>query len=340
MGRRPYARRGPVPGLPSPESQPARQPTAPSPLSSAGTASEPVTVPMIHSPVVDRTRQGIGVLVISVLMFSVLDVVSKLLGQQMAVSQILWVRFLGFVPIALLLAWRPGRGIAWRSARPGLQLFRSLLLVVEMGMFVWAFKTMPLADVQAVAASTPLLVVALSVPFLGERVGWRRWAAVGVGFLGMLLIVRPGFQTVGTGTLVALGGAVLWAVYQVQLRIVGRHDSATTSGLWSAVVGALAMSLVAPFDWTPPDMTGWLLLAAAAVLGALGHTIYSRAFVLAPASVLQPFNYLMLVFAALFGWLVFGQLPDAWTVAGALLIVAGGLYALHRERVRGAGPAP
>lgn len=291
---------------------------------------------MTNPPAADRTRQGIAVLLIGIVLFSLLDVVSKLLGQRMAVTQILWIRFLGFVPIALLMAWRPGKGIAWRSGRPGLQLVRSLLLVIEMGMFVWAFKTLPLADVQAVAACTPLLVVALSVLFLGERVGWRRWAAVGLGFLGMLLIVRPGFQEVGIGTLVVLGAAVLFAIYQIQLRIVGRVDAATTSGLWSAVVGAVAMSLVAPFDWTPPDTTGWILLAAAALLGALGHTIYSRAFVLAPASVLQPFNYLMLVFATLFGWLIFGDLPDAWTVAGALLIVAGGLYALHRERVRSA----
>jgi drug/metabolite transporter (DMT)-like permease len=291
---------------------------------------------MRGQPIVDRTRQGIAVLVVGILMFSVLDVLNKLLGQRMPVSQIIWMRFLGFVPIALLLAWRPGRGLAWRSGRPGLQLVRSLTLVVEMGLFVWAFKTLPLADVQAVAASTPLLVVALSVPFLGESVGWRRWAAVGLGFIGVLLIVRPGFQTMGTGTLVALGGAVLWAIYQIQLRVVGGVDSATTSGLWSATVGAIVMSLVAPFDWTPPDTTGWVLLTAAALVGALGHTIYSRAFVLAPASVLQPFNYLLLVFATLFGWLVFDQLPDAWTVAGAVLIVAGGLYALHRERARNA----
>jgi drug/metabolite transporter (DMT)-like permease len=294
---------------------------------------------MTQFPMADKTRQGIAVMLIGISMFSMLDVLNKLLGELMPVSQIIWVRFLGFVPIALLMAWRPGQGIAWRSACPGLQLFRSLLLVAEMGMFVWAFKTLPLADVQAVAACTPLLVVALSVPFLGEKVGWRRWTAVGIGFAGVLLIVRPGFQEIGTGTLVALGGAALWAVYQIQLRIVGRVDSATTSGLWSAVVGAVATSLIAPFDWTPPDARGWLLLAAAVVLGALGHTIYSRAFVLAPASVLQPFNYLMLVFATLFGWLIFDQLPDAWTVAGALLIVASGLYALHRERVRSSAAA-
>ncbi len=280
------------------------------------------------------TRQGITVMVMGLFLFAWLDVVSKLLGPLMPVSQILWVRFLAFVPIACLMAWRPGQGVAWRTSQPLLQAFRGLLLVVEMGMFVWAFKTMPLADVQAIAAATPLMVVAMSVPLLGESVGWRRWSAVGVGFLGVLLIVRPGFQTLGLGTMVVLIGAAMFALYQILLRLVGRTDSAGTTAVWSAVMGALATSFVAPFDWVWPTATGWWLLAAAALLGALGHTIYSKAFVLAPAAVLQPFNYLMLVFAVILGWLIFDHLPDMWTFMGAGLIVASGLYAFHRERLR------
>lgn len=276
-------------------------------------------------------------MVVALVMFAFLDVVSKLLGPLMPVSQILWVRFLFFFAIACIFAYRPGQGIAWRSRRPGLQALRGLLLVVEMGMFVWAFKTMPLADVQAIAAVTPLLVVALSVPMLGESVGWRRWTAVGVGFLGVLLIVRPGFQTLGLGTLVALGGAALWSVYQILLRIVGRDDSPNTTAIWSGAMGALATTFVAPFDWVAPDAYGWALLAVAAVLGAAGHSIYSAAFVLTPASALQPFNYLMLVFAVILGWLIFSHLPDIWTFGGSALIVGSGLYALHRERVRKGG---
>lgn len=286
------------------------------------------------------TGHGIAVLVVGMLFFSLLDVVSKLLGPLMPVTQILWVRFLAFVPLALLMAWRPGQGIAWRTRRPYLQAFRGLFLVVEMGMFVWAFKTMPLADVQSIAAVTPLMVMALAVPMLGETVGWRRWLAIAVGLAGVLLIVRPGFQELGTGTLVALVGAVLWAFYQIMLRIVGREDSASTTAVWSAVMGAIAMSFIAPFDWVAPTPYGWLLLAAAAIFGALGHTIYSRAFVYAPAGVLQPFTYLMLVFAVILGWLIFDHLPDMWTFAGAGLIVGSGLYALHRERVRQRMAAP
>jgi drug/metabolite transporter (DMT)-like permease len=283
------------------------------------------------------TGRGIAVAIVALMLFSALDVVSKLLGPLMPVSQILWVRFLFFVVVAMALAYRPGQGIAWRSRRPALQALRGLLLVVEMGLFVWAFKTMPLADVQAIGAATPLMVVALSVPLLGERVGWRRWVAVAIGFVGVLLIIRPGFQTMGFGTLIALTGAILFAFYQIMLRIVGRDDSPSTTAIWSGAVGAPATTFVAPFDWVMPDLTGWLLLAAAAVLGAAGHTIYSAAFVLAPASTLQPFFYLMLVFAVIFGWLVFGDLPDVWTLAGSGLIVGSGLYALHRERVRKGG---
>jgi drug/metabolite transporter (DMT)-like permease len=280
------------------------------------------------------TRQGITVMVIGLFLFAWLDVVNKLLGPLMPVTQILWVRFLAFVPIACLMAWRPGQGVAWRTPQPWLQAVRGLLLVAEMGLFVWAFRIMHLADVQAIAAVTPLMVIALSVPMLGETVGWRRWSAVAVGFVGVLLIVRPGFQIIGLGTLIVLVGAALFALYQILLRMVGRTDGAGTTAVWSAMMGAIATSCVAPFDWVWPTLEGWWLLAAAAILGALGHTIYSKAFVLAPAAVLQPFNYLMLVFAVILGWLIFDHLPDMWTFMGAGLIVASGLYAFHRERLR------
>ena len=280
------------------------------------------------------TRQGITVMVIGLFLFAWLDVVNKLLGPLMPVTQILWVRFLAFVPIACLMAWRPGQGVAWRTPQPWLQAVRGLLLVAEMGLFVWAFRIMHLADVQAIAAVTPLMVIALSVPMLGETVGWRRWSAVAVGFVGVLLIVRPGFQIIGLGTLIVLAGAALFALYQILLRMVGRTDGAGTSAVWLAMMGAIATSFVAPFDWVWPTLEGWWLLAAAAILGALGHTIYSKAFVLAPAAVLQPFNYLMLVFAVILGWLIFDHLPDMWTFMGAGLIVASGLYAFHRERLR------
>ena len=273
------------------------------------------------------------VAIVAILMFAGIDVCSKLLGGRMPVIQIIWLRFVFFVPLALAFAYRPGRGISWRTDRPWLHVFRVVLLVVEMWFFIAAFAAMPLADVHAIGAIAPLLVTALSVPILGEHVGWRR-TAIAVGFVGMLIILRPGMTTIGLPAIYALIGATLWAVYQVVLRVVGRDDAAETTALWTAVIGALSSSLVGPFFWSEPDATGWMLLAAVTLLGGFGHMTYSRAFTLAQASTLQPFTYLLLVFATVFGWLIFGDVPDLPTMAGAGLIVASGLYTFHRARVR------
>ncbi|MGE4219513.1 MAG: DMT family transporter [Alphaproteobacteria bacterium] len=286
------------------------------------------------APRQDSLKAGILVILFGILLLSGVDVLNKLLGQRLSVVQILWVRFMVFVPLAAAIAWRRDRGIAWRSKRPLLQLARAALLVIEMGMFVAALKYLPLADVQSILASAPLMVVALSVPFLGETVGWRRWSAVAAGFVGVLIIVRPGFAEIGTGTVLALIGTAMWAVYQIMLRLVGRDDPASTTALWTATVGLAMTTAVAPFHWTPPGPEGWAMLGAIALLGAGGHMALTKAFALAPASALQPFTYGQLLLAGLFGWLIFDDVPDGWTVAGAGLIVCAGLYSLHRRRVR------
>lgn len=291
---------------------------------------------MIESARAAGVGRGMAIALLSVLMFSGVDVFNKLLGQTMPVAQIVWLRFLGYVPIAILMAYRPGAGVAWRSARPGLQALRAVILVVEMGLFVGSLQYIQIADMQAIGAAAPLIVVALSVPLLGEPVGWRRWLAVALGFVGVLVVLRPGFQDLNAGGAMALAGTVLWALYQILLRIVGRVDGAATTALWTATVGAASATLAAPFVWQPPTAWEWVLVTGAVVIGAAGHTLYSRAFVLAPAAAIQPLNYGLLVFAVPFGWLFFGDLPDAWMLTGAALIVGSGLYAFHRERVRAA----
>ncbi|KZD05841.1 DMT family transporter [Oceanibaculum pacificum] len=279
-------------------------------------------------------KTGIAIVLMGVMMFACVDTLNKILGQTLTIVQILWVRFLIFVPIALALAYRRQGGVVWRSQKPLLQGVRAALLVIEMGFFVAALQYLPLADVQAIAASAPLMVVALSVPFLGEKVGWRRWSAVGVGFVGVLIIVRPGFETMGMGTILTLIGTAMWAVYQIMLRIVGRYDPAPTTALWTAVIGLVMTSAVVPFHWNPPSALGWVLLLAIGILGAAGHTVFMKAFTLAPASALQPYTYTQLVAVTILGFLVFGDLPDSMTVAGASLIVAAGLYSIYRARVR------
>jgi drug/metabolite transporter (DMT)-like permease len=288
---------------------------------------------MIASPA-NTTRRGILVALFAILLFALLDTSSKALGQKLPVAQILWIRYVIFVPIVLLMAWTPGQGIAWRTRRPWFHVARVTILVVEMWFFITAFSFIPMSDVHAIGASAPLIVTALSVPILGEQVGWRRWSAIGVGCIGMLLIIRPGFQTIGWPLVCAVIGAVLWAIYQVMLKIIAREDGVMTTALWTAVIGLVLTSFVGPLQWTPPDATTWLLLLTAALLGGFSHIAYSKALTLAPASAIQPFTYIQIVLVAILGWFAFGDVSDSWTFAGAALIVASGLYTFHRERVR------
>jgi len=208
------------------------------------------------------------------------------------------------------------------------------LLVVEMGIVLLCFRALPLADVHAVLAATPLIVTALSVPLLGERVGWRRWTAVAVGFSGVLVIIRPGFAEVHPALLLAALAALMYALYNILTRLAGTADPPQTSFLWQTVVAAFLLSLVGPFYWQPLTAAEWGLLAALATLGATGHYCLVRALAHAPAVVIQPFSYTMLVWAVVIGYLVFGDLPDRWTVTGALVVVGAGCYAAWREHVR------
>ncbi len=274
-----------------------------------------------------------GILLLNLAMFLLagMDGITKTLATDYAVPQILSVRFLIFCLFALAIARPKSLRTAFRSRHPILQIARSLIIVVEVGVFIVAFRYLPLADAHAISGIAPLLVTALAVPFLGEKVGIRRWTAIFVGFLGLLIIVRPGIGVFNPAALIPLAGAGLWAVYQILVRKVS-DDSAATSLLYMAVTGAVVMTALAPFFWRPPDTTGWLLLFSLGVVGSLGHYILIKDFQAAPASTLQPFHYVVLIWATIVGYLVFGDLPDAWTILGAAVIAGSGLYAFYRER--------
>ncbi|MEK0082797.1 DMT family transporter [Benzoatithermus flavus] len=275
--------------------------------------------------------RGIAVTLVAMMLFSLMDAVSKYLSMRYPTPQILWLRYLFTVPL-VLVALAPG-GIVHRvrSAHPWLQLLRSLLLVVEIGFVIWAFGRLPLADVQSVLALTPLAVTALSVPLLGEQVGARRWAAVAMGLVGILIVLRPGLGVIQPATLAALAAVLLYALYQILTRLVGRVDAAETSLLWQFVLGSIALTAVAPFFWRTPEPVHWPLFVVAAVLGGSGHYAMIKALQLAPAVVVQPFSYTGLLWSVIIGYLVFGDLPDAPTLIGAGVIVAAGTYAAVRE---------
>ena len=294
---------------------------------------------MIPSPTQTSGRSTLAILLVLATMFgfAVMDGLTKILSHALPIPQILWVRNIVFCALILgilLSKGQPLRTLA-SSAQPKLQLARALLLILESAMFMLAFKLMPLADVHAIAAVAPLAVVALSMPVLGEQVGWRRWSAVLAGFAGVLLIIRPGFQQIEPPVLIALVGAAMWAAYQIMVRLCSRTDHSDTTSLWTAVVGLLATSLIGPVVWVWPDATGWAMLAAIALIGSLAHISFIRALSLTQPSLLQPYSYTLFVWAVIVGWSFFGDVPDAWTWAGAALIIASGIYAWHRERVRG-----
>lgn len=283
----------------------------------------------------EGTRLGVTVMLATTTAFAVMDALTKHVATLYPAPQILWIRYMIFSIYGLGVTLRRRGRKALHSQAPWLQIARGLLLTVEILMFIVAFRHLPLADIQAIAGAGPLITTAMSVPLLKETVGIRRWTAIGIGMLGLLIIIRPGFAHFDPLLLLPLGGVILYALYQVLTRVVARHDHPDTTVLYTGLVGLVAMTLVGPFFWKTPDMTGLLLMLTIGVIGLLGHALLIKALALAPASVLQPLNYTMIVWAVLFGYIFYDDLPDLPTVFGALIIVAGGLYTFHRERVRG-----
>jgi drug/metabolite transporter (DMT)-like permease len=281
-----------------------------------------------------RNHPSIGALftVLAMLGFASMDAISKWMVADYAIGQMMWIRYAVFCVFAWLVVRRKGFVRTARARRPWLQAFRALLAAVESAVFVLAFRYLPLADTHAVAATSPLIVIALGAVFLGERAGKARWLAVAVGLAGVLMIVRPGFRTLDWPLLLPLLGAALWAGYQVLVRLCTRDDSADTTLVWSAFIAFAATSFIGPWQWLWPDAFGWTLLLAMALLGSLAHFALIKALDHAEAGAVQPYSYTLLVWVTVLGALVFGDIPDRWTLLGAAVIVASGLYAWHHDR--------
>lgn len=281
-----------------------------------------------------RNNPSLGALLtmVAMLCFASMDAISKWLVADYAIGQMMWIRYGVFCLFAWLIVRRRGLLTTARTRQPWLQGLRALLAVIESAVFVLAFRYLPLADTHAIAAASPLIVIALGVAFLGERAGPARWLAVLAGFAGMLLIVRPGFRELDWPLLIPVAGALLWGAYQILVRLCARDDTPDTTLVWSAFVAFAATTLVGPWHWQWPDASGWVLLLAVALLGAVAHYALICALDHADAGAVQPYAYTLLVWAAVLGALVFGDIPDHWTLAGAAVIVASGLYTWHHDR--------
>lgn len=293
----------------------------------------------------DAPLRGIVLMCAAVLSFVCMTTLVKYLSDTYPVPMIIWARY--FFHFALILVLFPRRAPRLlESRRKWLQVLRSVLVLLATLCMFTAVSLMPLADVISITFVAPLFVTGLSVLVLREKVGPRRWAAVAAGFLGVLVVMRPGVGVFQWAALLALGQAVLYGSYQIATRF-GAGDAKPLNALfYTALVGAAAASLFVPWYWATPDLTGWLLLALTGVFGGLGHLAIIMAYDRAEAAVIAPFGYTELLWALLFGFVVFGDFPDRWTLIGASIIAASGLYVLHREQFKKPlasalpGPAP
>jgi drug/metabolite transporter (DMT)-like permease len=277
---------------------------------------------------------GIALMCGAVACFCVLDAMAKYLNGHMSTLEVAWARYTGafLLPFIMSNPWTHPRLAV--SARPGLQIGRSMLLLGSTVCNFVALRYLQLDQATALMFSTPFFVAALSGPLLGEWVRWRRWTAIGVGFLGVLVVTRPGVASFQPAALLSLTGAICYAVYAITTRILARTDSNMTTLFYSNIVGALALIPVLPFVWTTPrDPLIIALMVATGGAASFGHYLLIAAHRLAPPAVLSPFIYTGIVLAITFGYLVFGNTPNPWTLAGAAIVIGSGLYLLHRERV-------
>ncbi|MEL7211511.1 MAG: DMT family transporter [Pseudomonadota bacterium] len=284
-----------------------------------------------------NTRLGIVLMIATTFVFTVQDGISRHLAGEYNVLMIVMIRYWFFAAFVIAVARRKAGGIrqAAQTEQLPLQIFRGALLAVEICVMVGAFVLLGLIESHAVFAAYPLIIAALSGPILGERVGWKRWVAIGIGFIGVLIILQPGVTVFSPAAIVPLIAALMFALYGLLTRYVARKDSAATSFFWTGVTGALLMTVIGIWFWEPMTGADWGWMALLCVTGALGHYLLIRCYELAEASSLQPFAYFQLVFASALGLIVFDETLRMNVVIGAAIVVGAGLFTLWRERQKG-----
>mgnify|MGYP001288174557 FL=1 len=279
-------------------------------------------------------RRGIHWVILATFLFVTMDATVKaLLRDGYELPQVIWGRYF-FHVLLLVIVLAPRIRIVAQSGNLKLQLTRSVLMLLTTSLFFAGLMFVPLAEASAMMLLSPLVVTALAMPILKEPVGPRRWAGVVLGMLGAMIIIRPGSEFISLGILLPAAAACSFAIYQVSTRYLSEADPILTTLFFTALVGAVITSMVAPFYWTPPSSKAWMLLITAGVCGGIGHFALIKALTLSPASIIAPYSYLNLIWATIYGFVLFAELPDIWTIGGAAIITGSGLYVYHRERVR------
>lgn len=271
--------------------------------------------------------KGAGLMCSAMLIIPFMNATAKWLGGQFPIVEVVWARYAGHL-LFMLVLFLPRRGFSlFRSVDPKLQLIRSALLLTSTCCYFTALKFLPLPTAASISFTSPVIVVLLAIPMLGERVGLKRWFAVLLGFSGMLVIIRPGIEGTHWSGLLVLVSASCFALYQILTRRIAGRDSAETTITYTAVVGTVVLSFIVPFDFQLPDSSlQWLLICVIGFIAAIGHYLIVLAYQFAPASVLSPMNYVQLIGATTLSIVLFNQVPDSITWLGAAMIVAASAY--------------
>lgn len=314
------------------DDKPLKDPARPSAAVATHSVKGVPVVPPPHQSIL----RGIGLMVLALGLFSCLDTTAKYMASvvQLPVTQVTWMRFMSQVTMMMIVlgAISVPRLLVTRKLKH--QLFRSLLMLLSTVLNFLALRHLRLDQTQTIYFLAPLVVALLAGPVLGEWVGWRRMVAILVGFIGILVVVRPGYATFNAAMLLALGSMLCYSAFMLLTRYLSRFDRPEVTLFYSMIAGTLFLAPFAIMDWVwPADAFTWILLASMGMWGGIGHYIFIIAYRHAPASTLAPFIYFGLITHTLAGYLVFDQLPDFWTLVGAAIVIASGIYLLHRERV-------
>ena len=282
----------------------------------------------------DRPLRGIGLILTATVFLGCSDATGKYLSLTLPAIEITWIRFLVFALIVLptLLRGKPFQ--VMRTDRAKLHIFRAVGLLGSSLLFVSGLRYLPVAEASATGFVAPMFVTALSIFVLGEKVGLRRWIATAVGLLGVLIILRPGSSAFHPAALFSVFSALCWAATLITTRLMSGTERAETTMAYSAIVGLAVVSALVPFVWVTPTWHDIFFGVLIGVASTAGQWVVVLAFRYGDASVLAPYSYTQLLVVSTLGFLVFGEIPDVWTVAGAATIIGSGLYTAHRERLR------
>lgn len=292
-----------------------------------------------HEPPSNRTRlelrRGILLICAAVITFTISSTLVKGLGEGYPVSQIVFFRcFLAFLPIFFVMH-RAGGWHVLRTKRPGAHIFRVAVGGVALFVGFYALTLLPLADYFAFTYAAPLFATMLSIPILGEQVGIRRWTAVAVGFVGVLIMLQPGVKTFAFAEMVAIGAAFTYALAIIAVRNLARTEHSAATVFYFTIAGLVLSGAILPFEWRTPTLTEWGLLLGIGLMSGIGQILMTDAYRLAPPSVIAPFDYTSMIWALAFGYALFGDFPEPVVLIGAAVVIASGVYILYRETVRG-----